>query len=183
VAALKTTTSAFPWRPDIQFFAANEVVDDALIMQTSTKAGEVDGDQSTVRVAYVDDAAANWAAEGADIPESQPGLAELVVTTGKISQLVRVSREQFNQAQTSRQLSQSVARALVKKADAEYFAGTTPLKGVNNIPGTVGGSSYYVDTDLDGLSNLIAKSNRSAVTHPTSSSIRSAWHRCATSKC
>lgn len=156
MSTLKTTTSARPWRPDINFFAANEVVGDSLILQTSTVAGEIDGDQPSVRVAYVDDAAANWAAEGAEIPEAAPGLSEVVVTTGKISQLVRVSREQFNQDGTSKQLSDSVARALVKKADEQYVAGVAPIKGVFNIPGTVGGASYYVDTDLDGVSNLIA---------------------------
>jgi HK97 family phage major capsid protein len=161
VTTLKTGTSAYPWRPDISFFAANEVVGDALILQTAVKAGEVDGDQPTVRCAYVDDAAANWISEAAEIPEASPGLAEVVVTTGKVSQLIRVSREQFNQAQTARQLSESAARALVKKADAEYIAGTTPLKGLINIPGTVGGSSYYVDSDLDGVSNLIANIQKS----------------------
>ncbi len=157
MTTLKTGTSAYPWRPDISFFAANEVVGDALILQTSTVAGEVDGDQPTVRCAYVNDAAADWIAEAAEIPESNPGLAEVVVTTGKISQLVRVSREQFNQTQTADQLSKSVARALVKKADSQYLSGTTPIKGLFNIPGTIGGSSFYIGSDLDGLVDLVAQ--------------------------
>ena len=53
---LTTPTTTYPWRPDSTAFAANEVVNDALIMQTSTIAGSVDGDQPAVRVAFVDDA-------------------------------------------------------------------------------------------------------------------------------
>jgi hypothetical protein len=54
------------------------------------------------------------------------------------------------------QLSQSAARALVKKADGQYVAGTT-TEGRHQHSSTVGGSSHYVDTDLDGLFNLIAQ--------------------------
>jgi hypothetical protein len=41
----------------------------------------------------------------------------VLVATGKVSQLVRLSREQFLQPQTAEQLSQSVARAVQRRAD------------------------------------------------------------------
>jgi len=45
MTARTTSTSAYAWRPDETFFAANETVGEALIMQTSTIAGTVDGDE------------------------------------------------------------------------------------------------------------------------------------------
>ena len=153
MTALTTTTSDYAWRPDQTFFAANEVVGDALILQTSTVAGNVDGDTPVVRVAYVDDAAADYAAEAAEIPESEPGLSEVLVSTKKIAQLVKVSSEAFGQENTSAQLAQSVARALVKKSDSDYVTGTDPV-GLANIVGVVDGG--YLGADLDALVDLIA---------------------------
>lgn len=153
MTALTTSTSAYAWRPDEQFFAANETVGDALILQTSTVAGTVDGDQPVVRVAYVTDADADYFNEGATIDESDPVLAEVTVTTQKIAQLVRLSNEQYRQEQTAANLAQSVSRALIKKADSDYVTGLAPL-GLANITGTEEAGS--LGTDLDALVDLIA---------------------------
>src|SRR5262245_6116697 len=120
MTARTTSTSAYAWRPDETFFAANEVVDQALIMRTSTIAGSVDGDTPTVKVAYVTDAAADYVAEASPISESDPVLAQVSISTLKASQLVKVSNEQFRQEQTAQQLSQSVSRALIKLCDSDY---------------------------------------------------------------
>ncbi|MCH9729888.1 MAG: phage major capsid protein [Actinomycetia bacterium] len=148
-----TTTSAFAWRPDEKFFAANEVVDDALIMKTATKAGVVDGDMPVVRVAYLDDTDADYYDEASEIDETDPDLAEITVSTRKLAQLVRVSSEQYRLEETAEQLSGSVARALIRKADADYITGTDPV-GLANIAGTVEAGS--LGTDLDALVDLIA---------------------------
>ncbi|MGE3657738.1 MAG: hypothetical protein AB7G47_13205 [Mycolicibacterium sp.] len=102
MSTLTTPTTTYPWRPDSTYFAANEVVGDALILQTSTVAGNVDGDQPAVRVAYVDDAeSAAYYAENAEITEDDPTLNEVVVRTKKLARLVNLSSEQFRQEMTA----------------------------------------------------------------------------------
>ncbi|KAA1248394.1 phage major capsid protein [Mycobacterium simiae] len=156
MSTLTTTTTTYPWRPDETLFAADEVVGDALILQTSTIAGTVDGDQPAVRVAYVNDAeSADYVAEGAEIPEDDPDLAEVVVRTKKISRLVNLSNEQFRQAMTAQQLAESVSRDLVRKADNSYIADVANPTGLLNIVNTVGGTLLF--TKLDNLVELIAK--------------------------
>ena len=56
-------------RPDIYTFAPTDAVPDALVLQCSTVAGEIDGDEPVMRVAYVDDDDAQFTAEGDGIPE------------------------------------------------------------------------------------------------------------------
>ena len=157
-----TTTSAFPWRPDESTFHAADVVPTALIMQTSTVAGQVDGDKPAVRVAYVDDADADFVAEADEIDESDPAMAECVVQTGKISQLVKLSREQFYQEGTATQLALSVSRALVKRADQAYMSQAAPTPpdvqppaGLLHVSGVTAGGA--VAADLDALVDLIAE--------------------------
>lgn len=157
MATITTNTAAYPWRPDETFFPAADVVPQALILQTSTVAGSIDGDQPSVRVAYVDDdESADYYAEAEEITESAPALAERVIQTKKLARRVVLSSEQFRQEMTAQQLAQSVARDLVQKADADYIGGTSPLVGIANVPGTVE-AGYVGDTDLDVIVNLIAQ--------------------------
>ncbi len=101
-------------------------------------------------------------------------MAECVVYTGKISQLIRVSREQCYQEGTAEQLSQSVARALVKKADQAFINQAAPTPRANgprgvllklNVMGVVNGGA--VASDLDTLVDVVAElqSNGGTPTH------------------
>lgn len=167
-----TLTSATGWSPDLSTFAAQDVIPDALILQTSTVAGRIEGDAPAVRAAYVDDAAATFTAEGADIPEADPTLAEVLVYTGKVSQLVRLSREQWVQAGSPTMLGDSVRRAVVKAANTAYIAqaaptspALTPPAGLLNITGIVNGGA--VATSLDALVDAFAtiETNGGSPTH------------------
>ena len=170
--AITTNTSATAWSPDVAVHHSGDVIPDALILQTSTVAGSVEGDAPSVRVAYVDDSSAQFTAEGATIPESEPDLDEVTVHTGKLSQLIRLSREQFHQDGTAQQLSDSVRRAIVRKANEAYLAqvaptapDVTPPAGLLNIAGIETGDP--VGTDLDALVDLIAtlESNGAEASH------------------
>ena len=161
MATETTITSATAWSPDVAGFAPAEVVPTALILQTSTVAGRIEGDEPALRVAYVDDAAATFTAEGTPIPEADPGLDEVLVYTGKISQLLRLSREQYVQNGTAAQLSASVRRAVITKANEAYIAqpapagpAVTPPAGLLNIDGIEAGGA--VAGDLDALIDLVA---------------------------
>ncbi|MED5813869.1 phage major capsid protein [Mycolicibacterium sp. 050232] len=161
MATQTTATSQYAWRPDQSTFHAADVIPDALILQTSTVSGEIDGDQPSLHVAYVDDADAEFVAEAAEIDESDPNMSEVVVHTGKISQLVRLSREQWYQEGTAIQLRKSVSRAIIKRADQAYLAQVVPTPpavqppaGLLNIAGVVDGGD--VSGDLDTLVDLVA---------------------------
>ena len=160
MAALKTGTAG--WSPDVQEFVPTDVVPDALILQTSTVAGSVEGDAVAVRVPFVDDADAAIVAEGATISESDPDLNEAVVFTVKVAQLVRLSYEQFSQDGTAAELSRSVSRAVTVKANQVYLTqaaptapATYPPAGLLNVSGIVPGGA--VDGSLDELIDLVAE--------------------------
>lgn len=165
MATETTLNSARAWSPDLASFAPSEVVPDALILRTSTVVGEVEGDAPFVRVAWVNDASADFTAEGAPIPEADPGLDETLVATGKVSQLVRISREQWSQERTSELLSDSVRRAVVKRANAAYIAqlaptapAVTPPPGLLNVPGITDGGvlGYNLDVIVDAIAGIEA---------------------------
>ncbi|MCL2090888.1 MAG: phage major capsid protein [Micrococcales bacterium] len=160
-AITTTTTSDRAWSPDIQAFAPDDILADALVLQTSTQLGTVEGDVPAVRVAFVDDDEADFVAEGHEIPEADPALNEVVIFTGKISQLVRISREQWSQPSTSPKLADAVARAVRRKADEAYLAqpvptapAVTPPAGLVNIAGVQMGTP--VADSLDALVDLVA---------------------------
>lgn len=162
MATIDTTAAAYPWRPDLHEFAPADAVPSALILQCANVVGEVRGDQPSVRVAYVDDADATFVGEGDTITDNPPDLAEVIVHTGKISQLVKVSNEQFAQEGTAGQLATSVARSIIYKADEAFIAqaapvspAVTPPAGLLNLSGTIDGGELAAD--LDALADLIAE--------------------------
>jgi HK97 family phage major capsid protein len=170
--AITTETTAKAWSPDIQFFPASEVIPEALVLTTSTVAGAIEGDEPAIRVAYVDDADAQFTAEGGDIPEAEPSLSEVLVHTGKVTLLVKVSREQYNQNGTANMLSESARRAVLKKANEAYLSqviptspNVTPPAGILNIPGIQDGGE--VATNLDALADAftLVETAGGTVTH------------------
>jgi HK97 family phage major capsid protein len=95
-------------------------------------------------------------------PWADPDPAETLVYTGKVAQLIRLSREQFTQPNASGMLSNSVARAVTKRANLAYLTQTapgvgqtTPPAGLLHVPGIIDGGA--VDTDLDALVDLLAE--------------------------
>lgn len=156
-----TRTSTEAWSMDVRGFPAVDVIPDALILKASTVAGVVEGDDVAVRVPYANDATATFVAEGADIAEADPELAECVVLTGKVAQLVRVSREQLAQADASSLLTASMSRAVTRAANAAFIAqaaptapALTPPAGLLNIAGITNGGA--IATNLDKLVDAVA---------------------------
>lgn len=172
MSTITTPNSAEGWRPDVISIAPSEVIPDALILQTSTVAGHVEGDEPVVRVIHVKDDTAGFVAEGADIEEADPQLDETLVATGKIAQLVRISREQYTQHETAGLLSESVRRAIMKAANQAYIAqpaptgsNNTPPPGLLNVTGIEDGGT--LGDDLDALADAVAhiETNGGQATH------------------
>lgn len=156
-----TSNSAGAWRPDTTAFAPTDVIPDALILACSTIAGSIEGDAPSVRVAYVDDDEAVFKAEGADLDEGNPALSEVLIHTAKITQLVRLSNEQWNQQGTPEQLATSVGRAIARRANLAFVAeaaptgpAVAPAAGLVNVTDVVVGDP--VTESLDALVDLVA---------------------------
>ena len=62
----KTPNSAYAWRPDLTTFHAADVVPDALINVFSTVSGVIEGDEPSVRVAFIDDDETTLLVSGVD---------------------------------------------------------------------------------------------------------------------
>lgn len=109
-----TTNSAKVFHADVIGVAPTEVIPDALVVQPSTKAGAVEGDEPAVRVPFVEIPSADvgFLPEGDDIDEASPDSPEVLTHTGEIAVLVKVSREQYGQGSAASMLSDAVRRAL-----------------------------------------------------------------------
>lgn len=157
-----TLNASTAWRPDENVFNPAEAVPEALILKHSTVSGVIEGDAPALRVAYVTDDTATFTAEGAEIDEADPGLDEVLVHTAKVTQLVRLSSEQYRQDGTATQLSTSVRRAIVKKANEAFLTqakptspAVSPSAGVMNVTGIKDGGA--VAGNLDALVDLVAQ--------------------------
>lgn len=160
--AINTTNTAASWSPDLTTFQAAEAIPEALILRASTVAATtLQGDAPVARVAWVNDAAARFAQEGSYLEEDTPDLAEVVVPTAKVTQLLKISREQWHQEQTGSQLSASTTRAITKKANDAFVSQPAPpspdwlpLVGVANTPQVIT-QGPLVD-NLDPLADALA---------------------------
>lgn len=159
---ISTTNASTAWAPNTQYFQPAEVIGESLIMTASTVAGTIEGDDVTMSVAYVSDDTAQFTNEGDTIPESAPALDEVVVHTGKLTQLVRVSREQYAQQSTAANLAASVQRAIRKASDIAFLAQAAPAApavrppaGILNLTG-LQAAAAAVTTNLDPLVDLLA---------------------------
>lgn len=160
---MPTLSTGVPaWSPDIQEFVAGDVIPDALILQCSQVATTtLEGDAPMARVPWVDDDAATFVAEGAAIDEANPTLAETTIATGKLSLLLRVSREQFVQDHSASMLSESAQRAVVTRGNAAFISQPAPTPPAITPPGGIGPTMGIIDAglvaaDLDPLIDLAA---------------------------
>jgi HK97 family phage major capsid protein len=161
MATITTPTTQPAWRPDVYAFSPTDAVPDALIVNLTTVGADVDGDAPSVHVGYITDDTAVFKAEGAPLDEAAPALNEAVIHTAKLTQLVRLSREQFYQEQTPDQLALSVNRAIVRAADVAFLSqaaptggAVAPMPGVLNVTGVVAAAAP-VSASLDPIADLI----------------------------
>lgn len=161
MATETTLTSAKAWAPDQNAFAPSDAVPGALILEHSNVAGVIEGDAPVMRVAYVTDDQASVTVEGVAIDEANPALSEVLVHTSKITQLVRLSQEQYRQVGTAQELAESVQRAIVTKSNSLFLAqaaptppAVAPAAGLLNVAGIENGGA--IADNLDALIDLLA---------------------------
>lgn len=158
--AITTPTSATAWRPDvIAAWQFGVMIPDALVAQTSTVVGTVQGDQPYVRVPYISaDPPASFYPEGSTIVGGDPTMSEVAFQTGKLAALSRLSNESLRQPlDVASALFTSFQRSLRRQANRVYLSNPVTAgqpTGLVNTPGIhVGGA---LGANLDGVADAIA---------------------------
>lgn len=158
--ATKTTpTSPKAWAPDVTAFVPADVVPDALILQTATVVGAIEGDEPAIRVPFVaDDGVVGFVAEGAEIPDADQEFDEVVVLTGKVAALGKYSFETLAQPESARMVVESLSRSVVTKANQAYLGNAEAAPGpagLLNTPGIIDFETPIAD-DLDLLVDAVS---------------------------
>lgn len=167
---ITTPTSPFSWRPDqVVYLPVADMIPGALPLLAGTPAGTIEGDEPAIRVPFVvDDAAVAFVAEGDTITAADPTLGEVVITTGKLATLTKLSRESFSQTtNVAGMLYNSMGRALTRKANAAFINNAVAAgqpTGLVNITGVqaVGTLGANLDVISDAIATIQAEGG-----HPT----------------
>lgn len=154
-----TTASPKAWAPDQTAFVPGDVVPDALILNTATVVGRIEGDEPAIRVPFVaDDGVVGFVAEGAEIPDADQEFDEVVVLTGKVAALGKYSFETLAQPEAAKMVVDSLSRSVVTKANAAYLGNLEAAPGPTgllNSPGIIDFETPIGD-DLDQLVDAIS---------------------------
>ncbi|MHC9295627.1 phage major capsid protein [Mycobacterium sp. LTG2003] len=156
MTTVTTTGSPKAWGLDVLGVKPEQVIPEALILQITSKAGFVEGDSPAVRVPAIriDPDDIGFVPEGQNIDEADPELAELVLHTGKIAHLIKVSREQIAQPEALTTILQGQKRALIAKADKAMLQTAAPVAPATYPPAGLlahAQDAGPVGTNLDAL--------------------------------
>lgn len=133
--ATNTPTGPKALYPDTTY-PAQELIPEALIFELATIAGNIEGDEPSIRVPYIaSDQGAGFVPEGSDIPESDPDLAEILVNTGKLAILSKISNEARSYPDARDLLSTSMRKAMMIKANTALLSNASDPTGLHNVAG------------------------------------------------
>jgi HK97 family phage major capsid protein len=150
--------------PNVSFIPAAEALPDLLLLSNSTLGPQIEGDAPTVRIPFVsEDADADFVDEGAEIPEDEPTLAELVVPTKKVATISVISREAYSHEGVGGLLTDSLQRSVTSKANRVFLQNPAPTEGqpataptgIAGYPGVVDGGTI-TPTDFGNILQAIA---------------------------
>jgi hypothetical protein len=110
------------------------LVPDALILRCATKVATIEGDEPVVRAPFIDPGEAGFTPEGEEIDESEIDSSEITISTGKVTILTCVSREQYRQTGVSELLTTELRRAVIAKADNDFLMQPAPPAGKHTPP-------------------------------------------------
>lgn len=105
------------------------------------------------------DATVGFVPEGTDIPEANPELAEVVILTGKVAELIKVSREQLAQPSAMDVISHGMRRSLIAKTDWALLQQPAPVAPAQYPPAGLlshATDAGEIEDNLDALVDVIA---------------------------
>lgn len=155
-------TGTAAWSPDkVADLDLDAVLPDSLLIECTTKAGEVEGDEPFIRVPFVGaDPTASVVAEGAAITPADATLDEVAFQTVKVATLSKVSNELIRIPGNQARLIKSLQRAVLGKVNADFVDALDAASTGFVNAGILG-------ADLDEFSDAIAdvESNGGEVSH------------------
>ncbi|WP_308188189.1 phage major capsid protein [Mycobacteroides abscessus] len=120
----------------------------------------MEGDEPAVRVPAINlEPDTGFVPEGADINEADPDLSELVLNTGKVACLVKLSREQISQPNASATVTHEINRAMVSRVNFALLQQAAPISPATWPPAgllTHATNGGVVTDNLDAIVDAIA---------------------------
>ncbi|WP_100501461.1 phage major capsid protein [Mycobacteroides abscessus] len=145
-----TTNTPKAFGLDVLGLAPEKIIPDSLLLTATTKVGQVEGDDVFVRVPAIDlEADTGFVPEGNDIPEADPDLSELVLATGKIATLVRLSREQLAQEGVTEIVQQEIGRSVAAKVNWALLQQPAPTAPATFPPAGLLAHASVIPYDLE----------------------------------
>ncbi len=128
MSTVVTTTSPKAWGPDVQALAPEGVIPESVLIAATSRVATVEGDAPSVRIPAINlEPDTGFVAEGANINEADPDLSEMVLNTGKVACLVKLSREQISQPNASATVTQEINRAMVSRVNFALLQQAAPV--------------------------------------------------------
>ncbi|GAB4971527.1 phage major capsid protein [Mycobacterium avium subsp. hominissuis] len=153
---ITTPTSPKAFALDVLGLAPEQTIPQSVLITCTSKAGEVEGDEPAVRVPAVNlDDSTGFVPEGDDINEADPDLSELVILTGKVAVLVRLSREQLAQPAALDVISAEIKRSMLAKVDWAFLQQPSPVAPETHPPGGLLAYATAAGTVADNLDAVI----------------------------
>lgn len=157
---ITTPTSPKAFALDVLGLAPEQTIPQSVLITCTSKAGEVEGDEPAVRVPAVNlDDSTGFVPEGDDINEAEPDLSELVILTGKVAVLVRLSREQLAQPAALDVISAEIKRSMLAKVDWAFLQQPSPVAPATHPPGGLlayATAAGTVEDNLDAVIDAVA---------------------------
>lgn len=158
-----TTAAGQGWAQSVvSDYDPDDLLKDALIVQTGSLAGTVEGDSPSVIVPYVAaDPTATIVAEAGSISPDEGSYSQVTINTTKIAVVTRMSAELVYQPKAADRIAQSVRRAVVAKADSYFLTEDTTIKGLLKntsitSAGTLGGAQGDLMAAYDAVAAIEA---------------------------
>lgn len=144
--------------PDIVTFAPGDIIPDALILTAANVVAEIKGDAQALLVPFVtDETDAEYVAEAQPGTPGKTTFDHIEIKTRKIMKLTKMSREVTMFTETAQQIADSMARAVIRKANRDFIngdgEGSTPV-GIANTPGIT--TTAKLGNNLDVIIDAIA---------------------------
>ncbi|OXN00796.1 phage major capsid protein [Bifidobacterium vansinderenii] len=132
----EVTTGNAPSVYSANYFQAESIIPDALILTHATAGGQVEGDTPVLNVPYVETLpAAQIVKEGEEIPEGNAAVSVLTIHTQKVAVINPITNEANYAAGVKTMLGKGMARSIIAKADAVFLQNPAPAEGASGVTG------------------------------------------------
>lgn len=158
---VKTQVTPDSYHPTEVALPPETTIPDSLLLQVTTRIGEVKGDENFTKCPLVStEGQPQFTPEGDELPEASPDVAEIIIASGKVGYYEKVTREQLLSPEASKILAADMQRSLANRANYLLLNQPAPVSPALLPPAgilTQGVVNAAVDGSLDEVSMAIAQ--------------------------